>query len=189
MNIQQLLTLATQTDNLQSISAKTNASPSAVEQVVKLAGPLLVGALANNTQTDQGKQALHKAIKTKHTISSTTDLSTLLQSVDMQDGTKILGHIFGSQQDQVTKQVAKKTGVDSSQATNILAILAPMILGNLGSKVESQTQTPDDLASTIQQEASGLNLNSLAASLLDQNHDGSVVDDLANIAIKKLLGN
>lgn len=189
MNIQQLLTLATQTDNLQNISNKTNTSPAAVEQIVKLAGPLLVNALANNTKTEQGKQSLHTAIKTKHTTTTGTDLSTLLQNVDLQDGTKILGHILGSEQDQVTNQLAKKTGIDSSQATNVLSILAPMILGNLGSQVESNNQTPDDLASTVQQEANSFDLTSLAATLLDKNHDGSVVDDLANLAIKKLFGN
>ncbi len=189
MNIQQLLTQATQSDNLQNISDKTNTPPDATEQIIKLAGPLLIGALANNTKTDQGKQALHQAVKTKHTKTTANgDLSTILQNVDMQDGAKILGHIFGSQQEQVTQKVAQKAGVDSTQATNILSVLAPMILGNLGSQVESQNQTPDDLATTVQQQASGFDLNSLATSLLDQNHDGSIVDDLASMALKKLFG-
>lgn len=190
MNLQDLLANLSNNDNLQSISTKANTSPDTTQQIIKLAGPLLMGALANNTKTDQGKQALHQAVKTKHTKTTANgDLSTMLQNVDMQDGAKILGHIFGSQQEQVTQKVAQKAGVDSTQAANILSVLAPMILGNLGSQVESQNQTPDDLATTVQQQASGFDLNSLATSLLDQNHDGSVVDDLANMALKKLFGN
>ena len=48
------------------------------------------------------------------------------------DGGAILGHVFGQRQPRVERGVAQAAGIDGSQASQLLAMLAPMVMAALG---------------------------------------------------------
>ena len=94
----------------------------------------------------------------------------------MQDnGNDILGYITGSREGsrEVASQVSKKTGVSSSIIKSLLPMIAPMIIGSLGK----------GLVGGGNQASS----NSGLIGMLDFDHDGSVIDDVAGLAMKYLL--
>jgi len=91
------------------------------------------------------------------------------------NGNDLLGYITGSREGsrEIASQVSKKTGVSSSVIKSLLPMLAPLIIGSLGKGL-----------------VGGGNRNSGSSGLinmLDFDHDGSVMDDVAGLAMKYLL--
>lgn len=118
------------------------------------------------------------------------------QSGGMMDmGGAILGHVFGGKQGNVAASLGKSTGLQSGQILQLLALLAPIVMGVLGRQnrqsggldqggladilggafQKSAAQAPP---SVIQGAGGGGGIGDLLSSVLDANHDGSVMDDL-----------
>jgi hypothetical protein len=88
-----------------------------------------------------------------------------------QDGNSILGHIFGSKDVSraVAAQASEQTGIGADVLKQMLPVVATMVMGGLSKQTGA--------ASAQGQPAGG----SLLSSLLDQNRDGSVMDDVAGL--------
>ncbi len=113
----------------------------------------------------------------------------------MDMGGAILGHVFGGKQGNVAASLGKSTGLQSGQILQLLALLAPIVMGVLGRQNKQsggldQGGLADILGGAFQksaaqappgvtQGASGAGgIGDLLSSVLDANHDGSVMDDL-----------
>jgi hypothetical protein len=92
-------------------------------------------------------------------------------------GDDLLGYITGSREGsrEIASQVSEKTGVSSSIIKSLLPMLAPLIIGSLGKGMMGGSSTTESSA------GSGL------INMLDFDHDGSVMDDVAGLAMKYLL--
>src|SRR5690242_11815302 len=83
---------------IQAIASQLGVDPSAAENAIRQAMPLLIGGLARNAQTDQGAGALHSALGDH----AGNDIGSILGSVlgggggggGLNNGMAILGHIF-----------------------------------------------------------------------------------------------
>jgi hypothetical protein len=188
------------------ISESTGADPSAVSSVVQSALPMLLGGLANNASTPDGAESLNNALDQNHDGSILNNIGGLESMIfgGGQQGTPspdanaggILSHIFGDSQGQIAQQVSNQTGVGTGQVAQILMFLAPVVMGYLGQQKQQQGVGASGLGSLIggllgggqsQAAASGM-MGNLAASTLDSNRDGSVVDDIASMAFKYIQG-
>ena len=112
----------------------------------------------------------------------------------MDMGGAILGHVFGGKQGNVAASLGKSTGLQSGQILQLLAMLAPIVMGVLGRQNKQsggldQGGLADILGGAFQKsaaqapasvtQASGAGgIGDLLSSVLDANHDGSVMDDL-----------
>lgn len=56
-----------------------------------------------------------------------------LDKVDANNGAKILDHIFGNQQENVTEEIDRNYGVSAANIDDILKYLAPILMGMIGS--------------------------------------------------------
>ena len=112
----------------------------------------------------------------------------------MDMGGAILGHVFGGKQGNVAASLGKSTGLQSGQILQLLAMLAPIVMAVLGKQnkqsggldqggladilggafQKSAAQAP----ASVQQNAGAGGIGDLLSSVLDANHDGSVMDDL-----------
>ena len=68
-------------------------------------------------------------------------------------GGSILGHIFGSRQDQADQNLGQASGLDAQNAGQLLAMLAPVIMGVLGNMTQKQGMNPGGLGNMLAQEA------------------------------------
>lgn len=113
----------------------------------------------------------------------------------MDMGGAILGHVFGGKQGNVAASLGKSTGLQSGQILQLLAMLAPIVMAVLGKQnkqsggldqggladilggafQKSAAQAP---ASVTQGAVGAGGIGDLLSSVLDANHDGSVMDDL-----------
>jgi hypothetical protein len=176
-----------QPGTLNTVSERTGVPPSAAASVVASALPLLVGALARNAQSQDGAASLASALNRDHDGSVLDNLTGFLGSGQAPSmGDAILGHVFGNRTGTVTNALGRTAGVDAGQAGQILAMLAPLVLGALGRQTRQEGIGPDQLQGRLQAERTQLEsaspMGGMLTQLLDQDGDGSVMDDVADLA-------
>ena len=110
------------------------------------------------------------------------------------DGGGILDHVLGSRKEETAREISESSGLSLNKVLPLMATLAPILMGMLG-KAKRQTNTDAgglggalmDMVTRSQanprQQAPDLGL---AGTLLDQNGDGSVMDDILGMGTKML---
>ncbi len=149
--------------------------------------PVLMGALARNSASADGAGSLAGALDRDHDGSILDDLGGFLgggQAVGAGEG--ILRHALGPRQGQVQQGLGRATGLRSDQTGQLLAMLAPIIMGALGRAKRSQGLDAGGLGAMLGQEQRRMErrepgIGGLLGNLLDADGDGSVVDDLAKM--------
>ncbi len=149
--------------------------------------PTLMGALARNSASPQGASALAGALDRDHDGSILDDLGGFLGGGGAQSaGESILGHVLGGRQRQVQNGLGQATGLNAGQMGQLLAMLAPIVMGALGKMKSRQGVDAGGLGSILGQEQRRMErrdpgLGGLLGGLLDADGDGSVVDDITKI--------
>jgi hypothetical protein len=174
---------------ISQISNKIGADSGTTSKAVSMAVPLLISALARNSSTPDGAQALSQAIATDHDGSILDNLGGFLNNPAASNGAGILGHVLGDRRSDVENGLARSTGLEAGAAGQLLETVAPLVMGALGRTQQQQgldsTGLSDYLSQQHQQaQASSPGLMGMLGSLLDSNKDGSVLDDVARIAGK-----
>ena len=180
------------------ISQTAGLDPSTTASVIQTALPAILGGLANNAATPDGAESLNNALDQHHDgslLDNLGGLSSMIFGGDTQaapppqaDAGGILGHIFGNSQGQVAQQVSNQTGVSTGQVAQVLMMLAPIVMSYLGRQKQQQGVDAGGLGVLIggllggQSAAAAGGIGGLASSMLDRDHDGSVVDDIASMA-------
>lgn len=183
------------------LGLEKNKAGSAIEAAL----PLILGAMKNNASNSDGAAGLLKALgDDRHSGGILDNLGSILggSQIDddvLQDGSGILGHVFGGKQENVAAAVSKSSGIDMGQALNILKVAAPIVMGFLGK--EKRQQNISD-AGQLQNLLGGMlggssqQSQSIVTRLLDADGDGSVIDDVAGMLLNSgskkgggLLGN
>lgn len=143
----------------------------------------ILAGLQSNTQDENGAQALDAELSKKHDGSILDDLLAAVKDDGVQaDGAKILGHIFGNNQDKVKENLARTSGINASAVSDILTTLAPIVLGQLGKTKRTEGLDAAGLAEKLLQQSipkTGA-MRSIMA-LADRNKNGRVLDDLLNL--------
>ncbi|MDD2282927.1 MAG: DUF937 domain-containing protein [Eubacteriales bacterium] len=173
-------------DVLSKIGKSVGAKPSQVKKVTELGMPALVQALQRNVSTADGAAALNKALD-QHKDDKVDDVAGFLNNIDVNDGAKILKHVFSGNDQKVQKNIAKQVGVKTDQVSGIMAQLAPLLLGALGTEKKQQnlgSSGISDLLDILSGNVSGGGLMNIATSILDADGDGDIIDDVGGILSK-----
>lgn len=176
--------------SINAIAAQLGVDPAQAEAAVQQAVPLVVGGLARNASTDAGAQALHNAVADHAGM----DIGSVLGSVlgGGGGGGSILGHIFGSNQNQAAQGLGQASGLGTQNAGQLLAMLAPVIMSVLGNRTQSQGLGAGGLGGMLGQELQKLGQSGqggLLASVLDQDGDGKLgLGDLLKVGSEFLAG-
>ena len=170
------------------ISNKLGIDQGTAGKAVAIALPLLIAALARNTSTPSGANALDQAVARDHDGSILDDIGGFLNSGNTADGAGILGHVFGNQQNSVEGALAQRTGLDAGSAGQLLAMVAPLVLGGVGKTRMEQGLDANSLSAYLGDQHQAQNappdMMGMLGGFLDANQDGSVVDDLGRLAGK-----
>jgi hypothetical protein len=180
---------------MQQIAGKIGADEGTTSKALSAAMPLLMSALAKNASNPQGAQALHSALSKDHDGGILDDVLGFLGNSGAANGAGILKHVLGGQQATVQQGISKASGLDANAVGQLLQIAAPLVMGALGKTTAQQGLNANTLAQFLggQQQAMQSNpqasgVMGLVGSLLDQNNDGNVLDDVARLAGKFLGG-
>ncbi|MDV6373792.1 DUF937 domain-containing protein [Deinococcus arenicola] len=145
----------------QQVSQQTGASPQQSESAMEAAIPLLLGAMTRNASSPDGAAALAGALG-KHD-GSALELFSRGSAPNMQEGQKILGHVFGNQQQSAANAVSKRAGIDPQLAMQILSMAAPLVLGYLA---RQRQQGGGQQGGGQQQQGGGGDIGSILGGLL-----------------------
>lgn len=113
----------------QQVSQQTGATPQQSESAMEAAIPLLLGAMTRNASSPDGAASLAGALG-QHD-GNALEMFSQGGTPNMQEGQKILGHVFGNQQQSAANAVGKRAGIDPQLAMQILSMAAPLVLGYL----------------------------------------------------------
>ncbi len=178
---------------ISGVAGQTGQSTDQTGSVLSMALPVLMGAMKKNAATPEGAQGLMNALSSgKHDGGILDNLSGLFgggvdQSV-MDDGAGILGHVLGSKQPQVENALSSKSGMDTGTISTILKVAAPLLMGYLGKQTKQNNVTDsngigDLLGGLMGGGQAGNQQQSLIESFLDSDGDGSILDDVASMAL------
>ena len=173
-------------DTLKQISEKLGTDEGTAAKAVSVALSLMIAGLSRNASTPDGSAALDQALTQDHSASPVlTAPQQAVADPSAFNAGGILGHIFGQRQAPVQQGVAKASGIDLQSAGKVLMILAPIVMASLARARNAQGANAS-AGQVLQQEQQHIErqvpgIGGLA-SILDRNHDGSIADDIANIA-------
>lgn len=158
---------------LGAISSKTGIDTNSIQDIVSQVAPQLVdGAKQNLTSTNDSSNLID--------MISNTNLDSLKNNpdaIDSSNNTNMLGELFSSlntNENDVANELSAKSGIDASSISSLLPMLAPLVMGAINQKTNlsaSDTSNTNDITSML-------------TNFIDQDNDGSVVDDLMGMAKK-----
>lgn len=187
-NLQQVLS----GNAVQQISQTVGTDEGTTNNVVQAALPLLMAALARNASNPEGAQALAGALERDHDGSILDNLMGFLGSGDTSPGAGILGHVLGGSQNAIANQLGSQFGLNAGQVGQILMMLAPVVLGMLGRAKQQQGMDPGSLSDMLNQQSTqavqSSGMMDMLGQMLDRNHDGSAIDDIAGMGMNILGG-
>lgn len=142
MNITELLGESKRQEIINGIVQQSGVSQEKVTSIIEAASPVLIAMLSKNASTEQGAQGILGALD-QHDGSILDNLSGFFKTGDTKDGNGILDHILEGNKGSLVSGLSKKTGVSNRQIGQILALLAPIILGYLGKRKSSENITTE----------------------------------------------
>ena len=183
----QIITQQLSGDASRTIAQRFGISETTANRAVQIGVPLILAALARNANEPQGAQSLHQAINEDHDGSIFDNLLGYVSNPQTANGAGILGHVFGGQKPTIENNLAQATGIDQSSAGGLLETLAPLVMGAVGQAQQQEQLDPSGLSNLLNRQQQQAETNEpgamgILSSLLDQNKDGSAIDDLKRMA-------
>lgn len=176
---------------INGVSNETGQPQNKTNELLTMALPVLMQAMKRNASSPQGAKGLLGALDNKHDGSILDNLGDLfnggLNRDVVDDGSKILGHVLGNRQQNVTNALSQKSGVDAGSVAQILKVATPILMGVLGKQkrqqnVSSQSGLEGLLSNLIKGNSPQQEQNFLEA-ILDADGDGSIIDDVAGMVL------
>lgn len=171
------------------ISSKIGADTGTTSKAVAIALPLLIAALARNSSTPSGAEALNQAVARDHDGTILDNLNAFLGNSESANGAGIIGHVLGDQRSSAENGLAQSTGLDPGAAGLLLETVAPLVMGALARTQQAEGLDATGLSNFLgnqqqQAVASSPDVMGILGNLLDSNKDGSVMDDVGRLAGK-----
>lgn len=178
-------------DTIRQMSGALGADPATTSSAISTALPALLGGLSRNASRPEGAASLDQALNA-HDGSILDNLGGLLGGGAAGGiGGAILGHIFGRKRNAIEAGVSRSSGLDAGQVAQLLAMLAPIVMGVLGRMKRQRGVDASTLPNILNQAAPAATSPAAGgfdlSSILDSNNDGEITDDLGRLG-KSVLG-
>lgn len=183
---------------ISTIAEKNHIDNDKAQDITTSALQVLLASLAKKATNEESASSLNKALEEDHDGSLLDNISDFLNwqkpdqvSDKTVNGNKILDHILGSQKDNAAKLISEKTGIEKDKINSIIVQLAPVALGILGKAKKEENMDASGLSNLLsqtvkkEQDEDTWGFMGLVGNFLDRDGDGSYMDDLLDMAMKK----
>ncbi|MEM1231241.1 MAG: DUF937 domain-containing protein, partial [Pseudomonadota bacterium] len=162
-----------------------NLSGDQTSGLLKQLAPMIAKGMQKNTQSASGLDSLIGALNKGNHDRYLDNPSEITSEAAVQDGNGILGHLFGSKDvsREVARQASANTGISDGIIKKMLPMVAGLVMGSLRKQQQAEPNFAESLGNSLSTKTPG---GGLLGSLLDQDGDGSVMDDLLGMAGKFL---
>lgn len=170
MDIIKLL-LGSSGDMIDAMSQKSGLAANDVEAVVSKIAPIFMQRANENFKSDADSSNFLEIIRR----SNLGEMADAPQNISVAEGNELLGVLTGSKENSnaLASDVGSQLGISADSIKTLLPMIAPMIAGMLNNQLK---------ASNLQDSADSGSMMSMLTQFLDQNKDGSIVDDIFRIA-------
>lgn len=147
--------------------------------IIEKLAPILMGGAKSNLNSEKDSGGLLKHIEQNNYADIFDKPETHVNDGNFKNmGNDILAELTGSKENsrEVAKHVEEETGMSSSIIKSVLPMLAPMIIGAL-----TKTSAPSMNNHSSNESTS---MTDLLTGLIDQDKDGSAIDDIMGMATK-----
>ncbi len=148
-------------DASKKIGDNLGIDPNIIQQAIPVIAPMILGGLRRQSENHGGQDRVDHILNKYGNPDNLSNIDQLIGERSQQDGDPDLGGLLGSSGSQLSNALSEKFGLNASTAMKIIPLVAPLILGYLTNK-----------RNTDPQGSAGF------ASFLDQNGDGNVLDDV-----------
>jgi hypothetical protein len=163
-------------DTIQQLSGALGTDSATTSNAVSLALPALLGGLAHNAAKPEGAAALDNALN-QHDGSILDNLGGMLGGGNAGGGAlgggalggiggAILGHIFGGRRGSVEEGVGNASGLNGAQVAQLMALLAPIVMGVLGRMKQTKGLDANRLPEVLGEAGGGSGLPGGLGSIL-----------------------
>ena len=178
---------------ISEISRQVGASENQVTDVVSGALPAILAGLSRNASSSKGSSALASALDRDHDGGILGDVAGFLGGGGGAIGGSILRHVLGGKQSPVESALGQAAGLDGSKVGQIMAMVAPLVMGVLGKQKKSQGLDASALASLLGGERKAAEQKApdamgMLGKLIDSDGDGDIMDDVVGKLGGGLLG-
>ena len=156
---------------IDAMSQKSGLAANDVEAVVSKIVPIFMQRANENFKSDADSSNFLDMIR-RSNLGEMTDAP---QNISVAEGNELLGVLTGSKENSnaLASEVGSQLGISADSIKALLPMIAPMIAGMLNNQLK---------ASNLQDSADSGSMMSMLTQFLDQNKDGSIVDDIFRIA-------
>ena len=146
--------------------------------------PALAAGVQRNVQSEAGLGSLISVLSSGRHDQYIDNPTSLTDESAVADGNGILGHLLGNKDvsREVAARAATQTGLSPDVLKQMLPLAATLVMAALSKQSGAKSPATAALGS------SGSGIMAMLAPLLDQNRDGSIVDDVTSMigrAIKR----
>lgn len=177
-------------NTISNMSSSLGLDEQTTQTAISMALPVIVGALERNASSKEGAESLTNALTKDHHGQLLNDISgNVTRQEVMDDGSAILGHVFGGRTQTIEKSVGKSTGIDPKTSAMLMSMLAPVVLDVLGKKRQEENWGSSDVSRMLQQDRqTAKSQQPQLAQLLDFDGDGDISDEVVSIGSSLLQG-
>jgi hypothetical protein len=146
--------------------------------IIEKLAPILMGGAKSNLNSDKDSGGLIKHVEQNSYADIFDQPEAHINDGDFKNmGNDILAELTGSKENsrEVAKHVEGETGISSTIIKNVLPMLAPIIIGAL---------TKKSAPSIANNKSQNSDMTDFLSGLIDQDNDGSVIDDIMGMATK-----
>lgn len=137
----------------QQIGQQIGANPQQAGTAIQAALPMLLAGLTHKASQPGGAEQIHDAVTTHHDGSELDDpAATATEAATSGQGAAVVGHVLGDKQDLAHQAVAQASGLDAGQAAQVMAMVAPLVMGALARLKQQQGLDAGGLANLLQGE-------------------------------------
>ena len=156
---------------IDAMSQKSGLAANDVEAVVSKIAPIFIQRANENFKSDADSSNFLDMIRR----SNLDEMTDAPQNISVAEGNELLGVLTGSKENSraLASDVGSQLGISADSIKTLLPMIAPMIAGMLNNQLK---------ASNLQDSAYSGSMMSMLTQFLDQNKDGSIVDDIFRIA-------
>ena len=170
MDILKLL-LGNSSGMIDAMSQKSGLAANDVEAVVSKIAPIFMQKANENFKSDADSSNFLEMIRR----SNLDEMADAPQNISVAEGNELLGVLTGSKENSnaLASDIGSQLDISADSIKTLLPMIAPMIAGMLNNQLK---------ASNLQGSADSGSMMSMLTQFLDQNKDGSIVDDIFRIA-------
>lgn len=177
MNILDAIVNAQDGAAVRQLGSQVGLPPDQTTAALSALVPALAAGFQRNIQTGGGLESLLSALSSGNHAEYIDNPASLSQQSALSDGNGILGHLLGSKDASraVASRAAMQTGLSDDVLKRMLPLAATLMMGAFS----KQSAGAPSLAAAP--DGAGSGITAMLSPMLDQNRDGSIVDDVTSL--------